>query len=255
MDCLEGMKLIPEKSIDMILCDLPYGTTQCKWDTIIPYEPLWEQYVRIIKDIGAIVLTASQPFTSTLIMSKLEYFKYTWTWNKIKASNHLNSRKQPLRVTEDIVVFYKKQCTYNPQLRDREKKNIRDPKKAYGKGNNQTYGKTKEDFLFNSHREIPLEKGYPIDLIEISQVGSFGGKRIHPTQKPVELFEYLIKTYTNENEIVLDNCMGSGTTAVAAIKSKRRFLGFETDSKYIELANIRLEAEYSDSDDRKILGT
>jgi site-specific DNA-methyltransferase (adenine-specific) len=238
-DCLEVMREIPDKSVDMILCDLPYGTTQCKWDSIIPFDELWNQYNRVIKDTGAIVLTAAQPFTSALIMSNVSNFKYSWTWNKSKPSNHLNSRKQPLRVTEDVVVFYKKQCTYNPQLRDREKKNIRDPKRSYT-SKNRTYGKTKEDFMYNSGREIPLEKGYPLDLINITQVGTFGNKRKHPTQKPVELFEYLINTYTNENEIILDNCIGSGTTAVAAINTNRQFIGIERETEYVEIGNRRI---------------
>jgi len=235
------MQEIPDKSIDMILCDLPYGTTQCKWDTVIPFEPLWQQYERIIKDNGAIVLFGSEPFTSELIHSNLKTFKYRWTWNKSKTSNHLNSRRQPLRVIEDICVFYKKQCLYNPQLRDREEKNIRDPKKEYGKGNNRTYGKTKDNFMFNSGREIPLKKGYPLDLINIPQMGSFGDKRIHPTQKPVALFEYLIKTYTNEGEIVLDNCMGSGTTAIACLNTNRNYIGFEMDKRYYDLIQNRIK--------------
>ena len=241
-DCLEIMKDIPDGSIDMILCDLPYGTTACKWDTIIPFEHLWEQYERIIKDSGAIVLTASQPFTSALVMSNPKMFKYSWTWFKTRATNHLNSRRQPLRASEDVLVFYKKQCAYNPQLRDREKKNIRDPKKSYGKGNNQTYGKTNEDYVFNSGRDIPLEKGYPLDLIDIPQTGTFGSKRFHPTQKPVELMEYLIRTYTNEGETVLDNCIGSGTTAIAALNTNRSFIGIEKEKEYVDIANERIKS-------------
>ena len=240
-DCLEGMKRIPDGSIDMILCDLPYGTTACSWDTIIPFEPLWEQYERVIKDNGAIVLTASQPFTSALVMSNPKIFKYSWTWFKTKATNHLNSRRQPLRTFEDVLVFYKKQCTYNPQLRDKEKKNIRDPKKSYGKGKKGIYGKGNEDYVFNSGRDIPLEKGYPLDLIDIPQTGTFGSKRFHPTQKPVPLFEYLIKTYTNKGETVLDNCMGSGTTAIACLNTDRQYIGFELDETYHKLSLERIE--------------
>jgi site-specific DNA-methyltransferase (adenine-specific) len=239
-DCLELMKEIPAGSIDMILCDLPYGTTACKWDTIIPFDPLWAQYKRIIKHNGAIVLFGSEPFTSALVMSNTKDFKYRWTWNKIKASNHLNSRRQPLRCIEDICVFYKKQPTYNPQLRDRLKKNIRDPKKEYGKGNNKTYGETKQNYLFNSGREIPLEKGYPLDLLEFSQLGSFGNKRVHPTQKPVPLFEYLIKTYTNEGETVLDNCAGSFTTAIACLNTERKYICMEQEGEYFALGENRI---------------
>ena len=234
------MKDIPDKYIDMILCDLPYGTTACSWDEIIPLDLMWLQYKRIIKSKGVIVLFCSEPFTSKLIMSNIEWFKYRWTWNKIKTSNHLNSRKQPLRMIEDIAVFYINQPIYNPILRNREKKNIRDPKKEYGKGNNKTYGETKQNYLFNSGREIPLEKGYPLDLLEFSQLGSFGNKRLHPTQKPVALMEYLIKTYTNENETVLDFTMGSGSTGVAAKNLNRKFIGIELNKEYFDIAKKRI---------------
>jgi site-specific DNA-methyltransferase (adenine-specific) len=240
-DCLEVMKTLEDKSFDAIITDPPYGTTACKWDSVIPFEPMWEQLNRIIKPNGAIVLFGSEPFTSSLIMSNTKEFKYRWTWNKIKASNHLNSRRQPLRCIEDICVFYKKQPTYNPQLRDRLKKNIRDPKKEYGKGNNKTYGETKQNYLFNSGREILLEKGYPLDLLEFSQLGSFGNKRVHPTQKPVPLMEYLIKTYTNENETVLDFTMGSGSTMIACQNTNRNGIGIEQDENYFEIAKKRIE--------------
>lgn len=244
-DCLELMNGIPDKSVDMILCDLPYGTTACSWDEVIPFKPLWKQYERVIKDNGAIVLFGSQPFTSNLIMSNMKLFKYCWTWYKSKTSNHLNSRIQPLRVVEDIVVFYKQQCTYNPILRDREKKNIRDPKRAYGLGNNNTYGETKKNYMFNSGREIPLEKGYPIDIINIAQMGSFGDKRLHPTQKPTELLEYLVKTYTNEGELILDNSIGSGSTAIAAINTNRDYIGIELDENYYNIAKNRINEHKS----------
>lgn len=241
-DCLELMpKHIEDKSIDMIFCDLPYGTTQCKWDSVIDLPRLWSEYERVIKDNGAIVLFSAEPFTSNLIVSNIKKFKYRWTWNKIKASNHLNSRKQPLRCIEDICVFYNNQPTYNPQLRDRLKKNIRDPKKEYGKGNNKTYGETKKNYLFNSGREIPLEKGYPLDLLEFSQLGSFGNKRVHPTQKPIELIEYMIKTYTNEGDLILDNTCGSGTTGLGAKKLNRNFIMMEQDPKYYEIACKRVQ--------------
>ena len=240
-DCLEVMKEIKSGSVDAIICDLPYGTTQNKWDSVIDFKLMWEQLNRIIKFNGAVVLFGSEPFSSTLVVSNIKNFKYRWTWNKIKASNYLNSKRQPLRCIEDILIFYKKQPTYNPQLRDRDKKHIRDPKKGYGKGNNKTYGKTENNYMFNSGRVIPLEKGYPLDLITISQIGSFGNKRQHPTQKPVALMEYLIKTYTNENETVLDFTMGSGSTGVGCVNLNRQFIGIEQDENYYNIAVQRLE--------------
>ncbi|PRS47590.1 cytosine methyltransferase [Bacillus sp. MZGC1] len=231
MDCLEGMKLIPDKSIDMILCDLPYGTTQCKWDEIIPFEPLWEQYKRVIKENGAIVLTASQPFTSSLIMSNPKWFKYCWYWNKVRGVGHLNAKKQPLKSIEEICVFYKKQTKYHPQMRERVK-----PRQSKNRSTQQVYGKSQDVF----EGEV-LDKRYPINILTYSKSNQ-KDFMLHPTQKPVELFEYLIKTYTSENEIVLDNCMGSGTTAVACENLNRQWIGFETESEYIEIANKRLES-------------
>jgi site-specific DNA-methyltransferase (adenine-specific) len=241
MDCLEGMKLIPDKSIDMILCDLPYGTTACKWDYVIPFAALWKQYERIIKDNGAIVLTASQPFTTALINSNINLFRYCWYWNKTYTVGFMNANKMPLRNVEEVAVFYKKLPTYNPQGV------VEVNKKRYRR-------KDKETTVYN---DMGLKEGeyaqkftnYP------TQVLVFGkeGKTVHPTQKPVALFEYLIKTYTNEGEIVLDNCMGSGTTAVAALKCGRRFIGFETESKYIEIANMRIESIYNELDDEKLI--
>lgn len=229
-ECLEGMKKIPDKSVDMILCDLPYGTTACKWDTIIPFEPLWEQYERVIKDNGAIVLTASQPFTTKLITSNIEIFKYCWVWDKVRGVGHLNAKKQPMKSTEDVCVFYKKQSTYNPQMRYRDK-----PRKSKNKNTQNVYGSSLEVF----EGEI-LEKKYPVNLITISN-SDMKGIRIHPTQKPVALFEYLIKTYTNEGETVLDNCMGSGTTAIACMNTNRNFIGFELDKGYYEKSLERIE--------------
>ncbi len=232
------MKTIPSNSIDAIICDLPYGTTNCKWDSIIPFEPLWKEYNRIIKENGAIVLTASQPFTSSLIMSNLKIFKYEWIWQKSHATGHLNSKKQPLRQHENICVFYKKQCTYNPQMID---KNYLDKRTKSGADvDADVYNK------FNKvERQIPVTKGYPktIQYFATPFKGGEGGK--HPTQKPVALMEYLIKTYTNENEIVLDNTMGSGSTMVACINTNRNGIGIEMDAKYFKIAEQRIkEAEY-----------
>ena len=224
MDCLIGMREIPDKSIDMILCDLPYGTTQNKWDTIIPFEPLWEQYKRVIKNNGAIVLTASQPFTSALVMSNVKWFKYCWVWDKSQVTGFLNAKKQPLRQHEDICVFYQSQCTYNPSMT----KGKMQLKSTGGKSDN--YGK----YAYKPHYS---EWYYPKTIISIPQQREKGG---HPTQKPVSLFEYLIKTYTNEGETVLDNCMGSGTTAIACINTGRNFIGIELDPAYFDIAQKRI---------------
>ena len=240
-DCLELMKDIPDKSIDMILCDLPYGTTQCKWDSIIPFEPLWKQYERVIKDNGAIVLTASQPFTTELIHSNLKLFKYCWVWNKKKAGNIFLAKYQPMKIHEDIAVFSKKAHKYNPikTPRDKIKRS-----KNYGTGEAMGGDRKKEDKVYEY-----TDKN-PVSIIEVSNAVQKG--KIHPTQKPVELFEYLIKTYTNEGETVLDNCMGSGTTGVACVNTNRNFIGIELDDKYFEIAKERIckekVAEYEQQD-------
>ena len=239
IDCLEGMKAIPDKSVDMILCDLPYGTTQCKWDSVIPFEPLWEQYKRIVKDNGAIVLFGSEPFSTELRHSNLKMFKYDWYWRKPKGTGHLNAKKQPLRDIETISVFYKKQCTYNPQFSQGE------PYSAAKGGKNARvsnagmtiYGKFMKGMEF--YNDNPGIR-YPKQLQEFSVVGR---GTVHPTQKPVELCEYLIMTYTNPGEIVLDNCMGSGTTAVACVRTGRNYIGFELDPKYHAIAQQRVADE------------
>ena len=230
-DCLEIMKDIPDKSIDMILCDLPYGTTACKWDNVILFEPLWEQYNRIIKDNGAIVLFGSEPFSSNLRMSNMKCYKYDWKWIKTKPSGHLNAKKQPLRAVEDICVFYNKQPIYNPQnLIYGEFDNNRKSRSKKEKGK-YIYGKEKDFGISNA-------KGYPKNILKYSNSNN---KLKHPTQKPVDLLEYLIKTYTNENEIVLDNCMGSGSTCVACKNTNRRFIGIELDKKYFDIAVDRIQ--------------
>jgi len=223
-DCLEVMKDIPDKSIDMILCDLPYGTTACKWDTIIPFEPLWEQYERVIKDNGAIVLTASQPFTTTLINSNIKHFRYSWTWEKEQGVNFLMAKKQPLKVHEDVCVFSKRQTVYNPQMSEG---------KPYisGKGDSgEVTGRVKKIQTKNKGTR------YPRSVVQFKRETG-----LHPTQKPVPLFEYLIKTYTNEGKTVLDNCMGSGTTGVACKNLHRKFIGIELDEKYFEIAKNRID--------------
>lgn len=232
MDCLEGMKLIPDKSIDMILCDLPYGTTKCKWDEIIPFEPLWEQYERIIKNNGAIVLTGAQPFTSSLVSSNLKLFRYSLVWEKSKSSGFLNAKRMPLRAHEDILVFYKKLPVYNPQMSIGS---------SYDKGVRK---KQDQEDLYGEYKQTHVKSDglrYPRSVI-YKKTAESEGVTYHKTQKPLALFEYLIKTYTNEGDTVLDNCMGSGTTAVACETLNRKWIGFETESDYIEIANKRLES-------------
>lgn len=232
-DCLVEMQKIPDKSIDMILCDLPYGTTACKWDTIIPFEPLWEQYKRIIKDNGAIVLTASQPFTSALVMSNIKMFKYNWYWIK-NATGFLNAKKMPMKSVEDVCVFYNNLPTYNPQnlIKVDEPKinhNSKARRTESGKGlSTHNGGRLTKDYI----QEF---SNYPKQHLIFSNE-----KGLHPTQKPVALFEYLIKTYTNEGDIVLDNCAGSGTTGVACQNLKRDFILIEKEPEYVEIIKKRL---------------
>lgn len=222
-DCLEAMKDIPDGSVDMILTDPPYGTTACKWDSIIPLEPMWEQLKRIIKPNGAIVMTASQPFTTTLISSNMKMFKYCWVWKKSKPTGHLNAKKQPLKTYEDVVLFYSKQCTYNPQ-------GIKPTNKLVSRTNRGNYGecsKTTRQTVTN----------YPRNIVEFPSIDG-----IHQTQKPVALMEYLIKTYTNQGETVLDFTMGSGTTGVACKNLDRDFIGIELDKDYFDIAQARINA-------------
>jgi site-specific DNA-methyltransferase (adenine-specific) len=230
-DCLEVMKTIPDKSIDMILCDLPYGTTACKWDTIIPFEPLWEQYKRIIKDNGAIVLTASQPFTSALVMSNIKMFKYEWIWEKDGGSNFATVKYMPMKEHENVLVFGKNKITYNEQREER----IGSRK---GRITTSKASQPKKENVYNS---IP-----PVEMIcqklrcprSIQRFTRERGE--HPTQKPVALFEYLIKTYTNEGELVLDNCAGSGTTGVACKNLNRDCILIEKDENYFKIAEQRI---------------
>lgn len=228
-DCLIQMLKIANKSIDMILCDLPYGRTSCKWDKIIPFEPLWEQYKRIIKDNGAIVLTASQPFTSALVMSNIKMFKYEWIWMKNSGSGFLNASKMPMKKHENIVVFYNKLPTYNPQNLIKQNRIIKTRKTFNKKTALGNIG------VRNLGKEYLSEyKNYPISLIFYREE-----KGLHPTQKPVELFEYLIKTYTNEGDLVLDNCAGSGTTGVACMNLNRNCILIEKEEKYFNIAKSR----------------
>ncbi len=222
-DCLEAMKLIPDNSIDMVLTDPPYGTTACKWDTVIDFELMWEQLKRITKDNGAICLFGSEPFSSALRMSNINNFKYDWYWNKRKPVNFLNAKRQPLRKIETISVFYKKQSSYFAQGL------IYDPK--INKRGNSTETNRKHGLV-----NFSKYSNYPINVLDFK---SENGQ--HPTQKPVALLEYLIKTYTNENEAVLDFTMGSGSTGVACKNLNRKFVGIEKDLDYFEISKERIE--------------
>lgn len=228
-DCLELMRDIPDGSVDMILCDLPYGTTDCKWDAVIPLEALWEQYWRVCKPNAAIVLTAAQPFTSALVMSQPKNFKTSWVWNKKQSGGFATAKYHPLKVTEDVLVFGKGKITYNPEMRT---------------GRMRTKGGSKQQNEIQSglkagHSTVN-DQYYPTNIIEI--VNPRGGG-IHPTQKPVALFEYLIRTYTNPGELVLDNTAGSGTTAVAAERTGRQWICIERDEDYYVAACARVMEE------------
>jgi len=233
-DCLELMKEIPDGAVDMILADPPYGTTACKWDTIIPLEPMWKQLKRVIKPNGAIVMTASQPFTTILIASNIKMFKYEWIWKKSRSTGFQNSKFAPMRNHEDIVVFYENPPVFNQHTLVKLAKPIKSWRRN-GKGGNllngvNTYGKDKLQQFTNYHKTV----------LEIKNEHNVGK---HPTQKPVALMEYLIKTYTNEGEIVLDFTIGSGTTAVACIRTFRKFIGFEIEPKYVDITEERLKQE------------
>jgi len=233
-DCLVGMKSISDKTIDMILTDLPYGTTQNKWDSVIPFDRLWEQYGRVIKNNGAIVLFCQQPFTTKLIESNLEMFRYEWIWDKILTTGFLNANRMPLRVHEDIAVFYKELPKYNPQYEVGKPSHSKGTAHKNKDVRNCNYGRyesidEKEDSTKKCPRTIiRFQKPHP----SIS---------VHPTQKPVELCEYLIRTYTDLGDVVLDSCMGSGTTGIACVNTERNFIGFETSEDYFEIAKKRIK--------------
>ncbi len=227
-DCLELYKNIEQKSIDLILTDLPYGTTACKWDTIIPFDKLWEMVNYLLKPNGAFITTASQPFTSALVMSNPKMYKYDWIWNKRKATGHQLVKKQPLRLKEDILVFYSNQPTYNPQMTEGK------PYKSKPRKNNidGVYG------IVGEHRNNNNGVRYPKNIIEFS----FVHKPIHPTEKPIALFEYLLKTYSDEKMAIFDPCMGSGTTGAACKNLNRNFIGIEKDEAYFKIAEQRINA-------------
>jgi len=253
LDCLEGMREIPSGSVDMIITDLPYGVLHkdnphAQWDRIIPFEPLWQQYERVIKDNGAILLFAQGMFTARLMMSNVGLWRYNLIWDKCRVTGFLNANRMPLRCHEDILVFYKQLPTYNPQYTDGEPNHTRGS--GFHKSTNQCYGKIKENYHGRTYESVPRVdstvppgKKMPSSTIRIKK--EHESTVLHPTQKPVELFRYLIRTYTNEGELVLDSCMGSGTTAIAAMRENRHFIGFETDMEYFLKASVRVENEKS----------
>jgi DNA modification methylase len=228
-DCLERMKEIPDGSVDMVLADPPYGTTSCKWDTVIDLPLMWEQLKRVIKPNGAIVLFGAEPFSSVLRISNINQYKYDWVWNKKNSGSGLLAKKQPLRIVENVMVFYAKQSTYKPIM----EKGLMRNKKSYGSRKGSVTGEIKE-----SQNNVN-DDYYPKNIIEISNSVNKGKQ--HPTQKPAALMEYLIKTYTNEGETVLDFTIGSGTTGVAAKNLGRKFIGIEMDETYFEIAKQRIE--------------
>lgn len=252
-NCLEKMKYISSESIDAVICDLPYGTTKCKWDIIIPFNMLWEQYNRIIKPAGVILLFGNEPFSSNLRLSNLSNYRYDWYWQKDKAANFLFGNKMPLKIIEIISVFYSSQPTYNPQ------KEIRPggAHKGHQYKNPAKITKNVKDVMGDSWKETKMDetqnyhgKSYEPNKLLPKQLIYFSREqrgKVHPTQKPVSLIEYLIKTYTNENNTVLDNCMGSGTTGVACKNLNRNFIGIELDPIYFKIAENRIAEVFSDS--------
>lgn len=254
-DCLEIMKSIPDSSIDAIITDPPYGTTACKWDSVIPFELMWAELKRIIKPNGAIALFGSQPFTSALIMSNPKMFKYEWIWEKSMPNNFCQASYQPMKYHENILVFAKNKTKYYPIMEDRSdvgKKRLKNNGKILDSSNN-----TSEFMNFKRgngiYRQYDPNKINPKSVQKFKSVPNCNGTKLHPTQKPVELLEYLIKTYTNENETVLDFTMGSGTTGVACINLNRNFIGIELDKKYIEIAKSRIETAKREKEEQNPL--
>ena len=246
-DCLEEMKKLPDESIDLILADLPYGSTKCKWDIVLPFEELWSEYSRLIKDTGAIVLFGKEPFSSMLRVSNLDMYKYDWIWVKDTKSNFMQANHQPLNNVELISVFGKGyvreikdkvMMTYNPQFS--EGKEYKLPKVSK---TTDLFGENHKNGVYK-HYDRDTSKRYPYNIIQFN----IDKPKVHPTQKPVALLEYLIKTYTNEGEVVLDNCMGSCSTGVACLNANRRFVGIELDDKYFEIAKKRIEELYNEFD-------
>jgi len=239
-DCLDIMPRLPARSVDLILCDLPYGTTACAWDSVIPFEPLWREYRRVLKQGGVVVLTAAQPFTTAVIASNLQGFKYCWYWDKKAVTGFANAKLQPLRCVEDVIVFYDSKPTYNPQGLVRISKTRANSATVGGDTvRENTAASSGKGSLRTAGAEYVQEfTNYPKQLLEISR----DRDKLHPTQKPVALMEYLVRTYTNPGNLVLDNTMGSGTTGVAAVKLGRKFIGIEIEPKYFDIACRRIQA-------------
>jgi site-specific DNA-methyltransferase (adenine-specific) len=228
-DCLIGMLKIPDASIDMILADLPYGQTASKWDVMIPFDLLWEHYKRILKENGVVILTTIQPFTTMAINSNPSWFRYVWYWEKNQGTNFFHAKRMPIRKIEEILIFYKKQPTYNPQMT----KGHLPTNSAKGCYNGRVYhGKNRRNYQGGSTIR------YPTNILRIKCVNNY--ERLHPNQKPVELFKYLIKTYTHEDDLILDNVIGSGTTALACLETQRNFIGFEKVKEYFDIACKRI---------------
>lgn len=233
-DCFNVFPTLEDSSIDLVLCDMPYGTTACKWDTVIDLERMWEEVKRVSKDNAAIALTSSQPFTSILGISNIKELQYQWTWIKTRATGHLNAKKRPMKSTEDILVFYKKQPTYNPQELIRIDKKQHNSKSHSLRGKDNITSTVSGGIRFEEYTQEFTN--YPRQHLEIpSESGT-----VHPTQKPVALMEYLIKTYSNEGDVVLDFCMGSGTTGVACKNLNRNFIGVEKEENYFNIAKDRI---------------
>ena len=235
-DCLELMKNIPDKGIDMILCDLPYGTTQCKWDIVIPFDRLWEQYNRIVKENGAIILFGTEPFSSELRLSNKSDYKYDIYWVKEKPTNFMQVKKRVGKLTENICVFYKKQCTYNPQMVKHNGKKVTNKPSERNAKFKSVVASDSPTLSIKPYEDTGYR--YPCDILNINREKL--GSTVHPTQKPVDLLEWLVKTYTNEVEVILDNCMGSGSTGVACVNTNRNFIGIELDKDYFNIAKERI---------------
>jgi len=252
-ECLEKMQEIQSGSVDMVLCDLPYGTTACKWDSVIPFAPLWAAYKRVCKPRAAIILTASQPFTAALVMSNANDFRYCWVWDKVTASGFAFCKKQPLRAYEDICVFCSQASIYNPQMIQRSAEEM----KRLSKGS--VAGKSPDHFpgmKTTAQCRDAMNKKHPSNVIRIKGLNNRNGEKCgHPTQKPVALMEYLIRTYTNEGETVLDNTMGSGTTGVACVKTGRNFIGIERDDAYFKTASARIDSAQNPTEESQLAFT
>ena len=240
-ECIEIMQSLPESSVDMVFCDLPYGTTQNSWDTIIPFDKLWEQYHRVVKDNGAIVLTAQPPFDKVLACSNLNEFRYEWIWEKNKATGHLNAKKMPMKAHENVLVFYSKLPTYNPQMTSGHK-----PMNAVLPKDNIPEPEEKRNYNHVDKRTGNPGGGttrYPRDVIEFPVINNDDPQKFHPTQKPIKMIEYFIKTYSNPGDTILDNCMGSGSTCIAANNTDRQYIGIEMTEEYYNLAVAWIESE------------